>query len=629
MRDPFCVLNNLNHNAKKADYKFKKLYRNLYNAEFYKLAYFEIGSKPGNMTSGTDNLTIDGMSLKRINKLIEKIKSGKYNPTPVRRVYIDKNGSKKKRPLGIPSVDDKLVQQVIKYQLEAIYEPNFKDSSHGFRPKRSCHSALAQIEKQFIGTKWFIEGDIKSFFDEIDHKILIKILRKRIHDETLLGIINKFLKAGYIEYVRNYKTYSGTPQGGILSPILANIYLNELDEFMEELTKEFNKGFPKSKTRHPQYRLHDTRVTRLKKKIKQAKENGEMDLASQLTEELKLEIKEREKYPYYSPMCDKFKTLKYVRYADDFLIGIIGSKADALLLKEQISNFLSQELKLNLSQEKTLITHSSKFARFLGYDVVINRSNDFTVRNGIKRRNHNMKVKFYVPHELWRNKLIELRALDIINKKGCKGIWKPKHRPELAFLDDLEILKKYNDEIRGIYNYYKYANNSTVLQKFYYIMEYSLYKTFANKYKSSIGKIKNKYCKNRVFTVSYKNKKGDTKYCYLYNQGFKTQPFPSKPEANAYEMDTLPNAEYSYTRTSLIDRLSANKCELCGITSVDLYMHHVRKLADLKNKSFWEKMMISRARKTIAVCFDCHNNIHEDFRKTLIEENRNKKNSKK
>lgn len=618
MRDPFYVLNSLNKNAKKTDYKFKKLYRNLYNVEFYKLAYFQIGSNPGNMTPDTDNLTIDDMFLNRINKIIDKFKRGQYNPTPVKRVYIDKKGTTKKRPLGIPSVDDKLVQQVIKYILEAIYEPNFKECSHGFRPSKSCHSALAEIEGTFTGSKWFIEGDIRSFFDDIDHKILIKILRKRIQDETFLGVINKFLKAGYIDHGIHHKTYGGTPQGGILSPLLANIYLNELDEYMEELKSKFDKGKAKDRTRDPKYRYYDTKATRLKKKISLARSEGNEEIAQQLITEYDGCIKERGKHPYYEPQCDKFKSLKYVRYADDFIISIIGSKDDAKAVKKEIASFLSTELKLTLSEDKTLITHSSNFARFLGYDIVINRDNNFTVRNGVKRRNHNLRMKFYVPHELWRDKLIKNKTLEIRNSKGKKELWIPKHRPELAYLDDLEILRRYNAEICGLYNYYQYANNSTVIQKFYYVMEYSLYKTFANKYRSSIGKIKAKYCRNGVFTVKYKNKNGEDKYATLYNDGFKTQPFPKAPNPDALMLEKLPNLEYTFSRTSLIDRLEANICELCKATDVKIEMHHVRKMADIKKgKAKWEILMISRARKTIAVCKDCHNLIHRDMKVKL------------
>ena len=179
------------------------------------------------MTKGADNATIDHMSISRIEKLIISLKDESYQPIPSRRVYIPKKNGKK-RPLGIPTFNDKLLQEVVRMILEAIYEGSFDNNSHGFRPKRSCHTALQQIQKSFNGTRWFIEGDIKGFFDNINHNTLIDILRKRIDDERFLRLIRKFLNAGFIENWVFNKTYSGTPQGGIISPILANIYLDNL-----------------------------------------------------------------------------------------------------------------------------------------------------------------------------------------------------------------------------------------------------------------------------------------------------------------------------------------------------------------------------------------------------------------
>lgn len=179
------------------------------------------------MTKGTDGKTVDGMSLKRIERLIEQLRNESYQPQPSRRVYIPKKNGKM-RPLGVPSFDDKLIQEVIRMILEAIYEGSFSKQSHGFRPNHSCHTALSQIQICFTGSKWFVEGDICSFFDNINHKILIDILRERIADERFLRLICKFLKASYLEEWTYHNTYSGTPQGGLISPILANIYLDKL-----------------------------------------------------------------------------------------------------------------------------------------------------------------------------------------------------------------------------------------------------------------------------------------------------------------------------------------------------------------------------------------------------------------
>lgn len=250
MRNPETVLNNLVKSTIKRDYKFERLYRNLFNKEFYILAYARLAPKVGNMTKGTSEVTIDGFSMKRIENLISQMRNEKYQPNPVRRVYIPKSNGKK-RPLGIPTFEDKLVQEVIRMILEAIYDKTFSKSSHGFRPNKSCHTALAEIQVKFTGAKWFVEGDISSFFDNINHHILIKLLYKKIKDERFIRLIWKFLRAGYLEEWKYHKTFSGSPQGGIISPLLSNIYLNQLDKYMKEYKQKFDKGTARKK--NPKY----------------------------------------------------------------------------------------------------------------------------------------------------------------------------------------------------------------------------------------------------------------------------------------------------------------------------------------------------------------------------------------
>jgi len=242
MRNPIEVLKTLTEKANDPNYRFQRIYRNLYNPDFYMLAYQRIYSNDGSMTAGVDGITIDGMSEKRIGKLIESLKDHSYQPKPARRTYIAKKNSDKQRPLGIPSADDKLLQEVVKMILESIYEPAFSDNSHGFRPNRSCHTALLDLQAKFTGATWFIEGDIKACFDSFDHHVLIEILRRRIDDEAFIALMWKFLKAGYMEQWRYNATYSGTPQGSGCSPILSNIYLGELDSYMDEYKRRFDTG---------------------------------------------------------------------------------------------------------------------------------------------------------------------------------------------------------------------------------------------------------------------------------------------------------------------------------------------------------------------------------------------------
>ncbi|WP_154975141.1 reverse transcriptase domain-containing protein [Priestia megaterium] len=597
MRSPNNVLNSLASKSNDSTYKFKRLYRNLYNPEFYYIAYQKMYAKEGNMTQGTDGKTIDGMSIKRIDNLIEALKTESYQPKPVRRVYIPKkNGNR--RPLGIPSIEDKLIQEIIRMILESIYEGTFSKFSHGFRPQKSCHTALMQIKTHFDGARWFVEGDIESFFDNINHHKLIQILRKRIHDEKFINLIWKFLRAGYLENWEYHKTYSGTPQGGIISPILANVYLNEFDKYVEQLVLKFNKGTKRKPS--SEYKRICNKIGRIRNILR----NDELSTDKQ--RDIILMIKElreeRSKIPVVKPNDEDFKRMYYTRYADDFLIGMIGSKQEAQQVKQKLTKFLKEELQLNLSQEKTLITHSSKPAQFLGYDVMVSRNQDRKMcKDGRMRRSKSYTCTLYVPHKKWVDKLKDLRVLKITPD----GTWKPVHRTSLIDLDDLEILRIYNAQIRGMYNYYRLAKNVSVLNKFYYHMKYSMYKTFANKYKTTIKKITRKYCENGVFTVTYSTKKGLQK-CTLYSDGFTCNPSVKDNSTT----DLLVNEQKNKGETSLIDRLKATTCEWCGKTNSPLEMHHVRKIKDLKGKAKWEKWMIGRQRKTVALCLKCHRDLH-------------------
>lgn len=599
MRHSEKVLNGLSKHSPQVSYKFERLYRILFNEEMFHVAYQRIYAKEGNMTKGSDGKTIDGMSLTRIADLIDSLRKETYQPTPARRTYIPKKNGKM-RPLGIPSFDDKLVQEVARMILEAIYEGQFQDCSHGFRPKRSCHTALNKIQKTFTGTKWFIEGDIKGFFDNINHEILIGILAERISDERFLRLIRKFLRAGYIEDWTFHNTFSGTPQGGIISPILANIYLDRLDKYMVEYIRKFDKGKTSVRKPYEGRRNLDWQKKVAMAKLKVVKYESER---KEIVNQIKVIDKERLQIPSFDEMDDGYKRLKYVRYADDFLIGVIGSKEDSQRIKEDIRNFLMSELKLELSEEKTLITHSKKAAKFLGYDVLVNRSN-LARRDNMGRliRVYNKKVLLRISMDTIKKKLLDFGVLEIKTHNG-KEQWKPRENRKHFHNDDLEILQIYNNQIRGFHNYYAIANNSSLLHSYKYIMEYSMYKTFAGKYRTSVKKIACKYKKNNLFTVQYENNKGQVKQQTFYNESFKRQ----KPKVDK-QLDTVPIIIHT-NRTSLIDRLKAEKCEKCGVTG-KLYMHHVRKLKNLDGKGYADKLMIARRRKTIALCGSCHQRTH-------------------
>ncbi len=605
MRNPKNVLESLTSKAANEDYHYKRLYRNLYNPEIFLLAYERTQAKPGNMTAGNDGNTIDGMSMKRIDSLIQKLKDFSYQPKPARRTYIPKaNG--KMRPLGIPAFDDKLVQEVVRMILESIYEPTFQNSSHGFRPKRSCHTALQYIKRNYTGVKWFVEGDIKGCFDNVDHHVLVRILRRRIKDEYFISLIWKFLKAGYMEDWVYHNTYSGTPQGSLISPILANIYLNELDVFMAKYAESFNCG--KGRKINPAYKM-PLNVRRGKQEW--LKRNS-AKISEEKRQKVMAEIRELNNYlstvPYSDPMDTGYKRVVYVRYADDFLIGVIGSKEDAKQVKTDVGEFIKEQLHLEMSPEKTLITHGNDFARFLGYLVTVScEQNRTRTKNGFTRRTYVGKVKLYVPKEKWLNRLLSYGALKISYDKahGNKEMWEPVRRPGLIRLDDIEILNQYNAEVRGMYNYYRLANNATVLNAFVYVMKYSMYKTFAGKYRTSMRKIIRKYCRNKDFTVSYQTKSG-TKSVVFYNQGVRRNDKVIATENPDIIGRTNENRRY----TRLTDRLQGHVCEFCGAETEDIEIHHIRKLKDLSGKAEWERHMIARKRKTMALCHSCHVKLH-------------------
>ena len=591
------VLKALSDHSQSSDYKYERLYRYLFSEEMFAVAYQRIYAKQGNMTPGTDGKTIDEMSLERIERLIVSLKDESYQPHPARRVYIPKKNGKK-RPLGIPSFEDKLVQEVVRLLLEAIYEGHFEGTSHGFRPHRSCHTALGMIQKSFAGAKWFIEGDIKGFFDNIDHNVLISILRERISDERFLRLIRKFLNAGYVEDWKYNKTYSGTPQGGIISPILANIYLDKFDKYIKEYAAKFRKGDRRSI--NPEYWRLNNKKNRLKQKLQ--KTSDEQMRKNYLYEIAQLS-KQMLSTPHKDAMDADFRRMQYVRYADDFLISVIGSKSECETIKADITQFMREQLKLELSDEKTLITHAQDKAKFLGYEIFIRKS-DAVKRNrdGVLKRDFNGAVVLTLNSAVIQKKLTEYNALEVRNIDG-KDIWWSKPRRYMTPMKPEDILAQYNAETRGLYNYYSLAANvSKECASFAFIMKMSMFKTLGWKLNTSARKVRQKYQKDKDFVIPYNDAKGKQKYRVFYNEGFKKR--------NAQfdvDYDKLPQTMY-VPYPSLVERLKDGRCELCGKEG-KVVMHHVRTLTKLKGNNEWEKLMLKRHRKTLVVCEDCNSMI--------------------
>ena len=611
MRNPTEVLQNLTEKTKNESYRFQRLYRNLYNPDFYWLAYRNIYANKGSMTAGVDGTTIDGMSDERIKGIIESLRDRSYRPKPAKRVYIAKKNSNKKRPLGIQSGNDKLVQEVVKMILESIYEPVFSNRSHGFRPRRSCQTALMQIQNTFTGTNWFVEGDIHACFDSFDHHVVIDLLRKRIDDEAFIQLIWKFLKAGYMEQWEYGRTYSGVPQGSGVSPVLCNIYLNELDKFMEQYAINYNTTAQRKRL-STAYRTSVNRTYRYRCEGKQIWEKLTPEERKSRSKKLKkLERVEKSITPTV-PKDEQYKRIQYTRYADDFLIGVIGSKEDAEQIKQDVKAFLQEKLKLEMSDAKTKITHTGDRARFLGYDITVSRSQVVKrLANGKVQRCQTGVVKLLVPREKWVAKLLEYQAMKIkINENG-KERFVALHRGKLVNKSDIEILTTYNAEVRGLYNYYSIANDAFKIGRFGNVMKYSMYKTFACKYKTNVHEMKRRYCVNDLFTVSYETRSG-TKTTTFYRDGYKR-----KEKATLFDnVNELPDfSKYMKTNT-LKQRVERHTCELCGKDCRNLEIHQVKKLKDLKGNSDWVLLMRRRKRKTLVICPECHKMIHSEVPQT-------------
>lgn len=611
MRNPTEVLQNLTEKTKNESYRFQRLYRNLYNPDFYWLAYRNIYANKGSMTAGADGTTIDGMSDERIKGIIESLRDRSYRPKPAKRVYIAKKNSNKKRPLGIQSGNDKLVQEVVKMILESIYEPVFSNRSHGFRPRRSCQTALMQIQNTFTGTNWFVEGDIHACFDSFDHHVVIDLLRKRIDDEAFIQLIWKFLKAGYMEQWEYGRTYSGVPQGSGVSPVLCNIYLNELDKFMEQYAINYNTTAQRKRL-STAYRTSVNRTYRYRCEGKQIWEKLTPEERKSRSKKLKeLERVEKSITPTV-PKDEQYKRIQYTRYADDFLIGVIGSKEEAEQIKQDVKAFLQVKLKLEMSDAKTKITHTGDRARFLGYDITVSRSQVVKqLANGKVQRCQTGVVKLLVPREKWVAKLLEYQAMKIkINENG-KERFVALHRGKLVNKSDIEILTTYNAEVRGLYNYYSIANDSVKIGRFGNVMKYSMYKTFACKYKTNVHEMKRRYCVNDLFTVSYETRSG-TKTTTFYRDGYKR-----KEKATFFDnVNELPDfSKYMKTNT-LKQRVERHTCELCGKDCRNLEIHQVKKLKDLKGNSDWVLLMRRRKRKTLVICPECHKMIHSEVPQT-------------
>lgn len=544
----------------------EKIYRLMYDPSLYELAYNKLKSNPGNMTAGITPTTLDGMSMEVIERIIEKLKDNSFKFTPGRRVEIPK-ASGGTRPLTIAPpnwLGDKLVQEVMRMILEAIFEPTFSDNSHGFRPGRSCHTALKKIKERFGVATWYIEGDISKCFDSFDQDVLMKIIEQKIKDRRFTDLIRKALKAGYMEFRIFKHSISGTPQGSIISPILSNIYLNELDKFVERLKLDLDTG---SKPKiNPVY----NRLRYLK-----SKETSPEVLARIH----KLILKTQ----YYKAMDPSFKKLTYVRYADDWIIGIRGSKDDCITILDKIKILLKQELNLELSDSKTLITNAKEGkARFLATDIFRKSHQSFSSSQfGFIKRN-GREVRLEAPKQRILKKLTSVGFLEN-NTPVPRFLWLPN--------DKDTIIAQYNSVYRGLINYYSFVENrNRISSSIHYILKTSCVKLLAAKFKLET--------QNKVFTKFGSNLKGENRISFVDAvYGMDAWDF----KVNSKEM--IPTL---YAETLSKASLSNLKCAVCD-SDYRVEMHHVRMMKDLNPKlKKIDALMAKRNRKPIPLCRTCH-----------------------
>lgn len=579
-------------NGENREWVNSELYRLMYKQDLYILAYERIKSHPGNMTPGTDDETLDGFSLAMIDELIEEMKTERYRCKPVRTAYIPKaNG--KMRKLGIPCTRDKIVQEVVRLILEAIYDsPHgsyFSENSHGFRRSKSCHSALKDIQARWSGVTWFLEGDIKSCFDDIDHEILLDVLRKKIKDERFISIIRKFLRAGYQDLDEARKdSLAGTPQGGIVSPILANIYLHELDEYVEQLQKELEKG--ELRRPNPEYR-------RLQKRRQYLAKIGKIDTGEY--RELGVQMR---KLPSLDTHDPNFVRVKYARYADDWLIGVTGPHQLAEEIKERVGQFLKSRLNLTLSVEKTRITQArTEEATFLGYQIRLGRSDKepkqtlSTNASGksFKRRSTGMQIVLKAPME----KLVQR----LYQKGFCNKHGRPMHKAAWIQLDEDQIILLYSSVNRGLQQYYRPTDNWAEMHRVQYILKFSLAKTLGAKRQRPITQV----IQGKDISVKVKRAKGQEKTITFYrNADWTTRrgAFTDSPEVDLVRMNVRLR-----TRSKL-----GWPCVICG-GEQEIAMHHVRhvrKGLTSRGSQGFTRVMAILNRKQVPVCTSCHNKIH-------------------
>ncbi len=571
--------------------RFNRLWRVITSKEWLYEAWRRILGNRGSHTAGIDHETVDDIDYSRIVALSERLRAGTYRPKPVRRVYIPK-GNGKLRPLGIPTIEDRIVQQALRMVLEPIFEADFHDCSHGFRKHRSTHTALHRVAVAYPRTSWIVEGDIVGCFDNIPHEKLVSAVSRRMADEKVLSLIRSFLKAGYLENWVYHRTYSGTPQGGIVSPLLCNIFLHELDEMM---VKELDAN--RTQTRKEAYartsreykRVH-SELCRRRNQLRRADRSERPGLLA--------EVQELEKRLRRTPcIVGKHPTkFGYVRYADDFVILVNGTKAEAEAVKSQVADKLLS-MGLELSEEKTKLTHWSRSVSFLGY----------TIKGRRREKGVQIKAIFSIPDEKTRR-----------IRENIRRVCGLHHIPEA------DAMARVSQMFRGWCNYYRFASGpQNDFSRLSYFAWWQFAHFLARKHQLSIAQLIRRWKRSkRLKTVVIKGRQSQT---FTMQIGEKEQILnnivPPKtgsiwnvPKPTVWLGDAMPPEITAWSKgRSLETRLTAigrsnGLCEGCGRRPV-FQVHHPR---PMRGKSFKASVASDAAQRqsAIALCRECHAPAH-------------------
>lgn len=572
------------------------LYRLLYDKELYVTAYENIKGNKGALTPGAEPNTLQGFSLEKIENLILQMRTQTWQPKAARQILIPKPGKITLRPLGIQGPEDKIVQEIVRMILEAIYENSFDRNSFGFRPNIGCHNALKYINQEFDGLYLAIEGDIQSFFPTVCHEILIKILSRRIKDQRFLDIIFKMLRAeiwkqndGKFE-----KPDVGTPQGSIVSPMLSNIYLNELDIWIRKWINQ-NCENEHHLIKSDSVKKFNSILKRLEKE--QRNNSSDKNLGNEIR---KIKFERLKSGPYYDD-SQKKERLVYVRYADDFIIGMNGSQEKAERLKLNLTEFLKNELELTLSQEKTKITDIRETpAIFLGHEVYINKSEKIKIirpqgRTPYHRRTTGGFVKIEIPIQ---------RVIDKLHLKGfCTKLGYPISNGRLTVYDDADIVLHYNMVLNGYLNFYSGTTKSNPKYRLLYIMKYSCAKTLAHKHKSTISKIFSKHGKHLTIKINIPSS-NPSKTPIVKKVSLIPSAIMKRPKFQLGETFEDPYNIYlkKYTKSNLF-----SKCLICGSPD-NIEMHHVKSIKNIQPKTF-DQIHGYVKRKQIPLCVKHHKDV--------------------